>query len=72
VLLPLVTIVDGRRRGIPKPWLFFVSSLFTSCAFGFCLYFAVAERLRRHGEWREVVASEDLPVALRVRGPRRT
>ena len=59
VLLPLVTIVDGRRRGIARPWLFFVSSLFTSCAFGFCLYFFVAERLRRHGAWREVPADQD-------------
>ena len=49
----LFTIVDGRRRGIARPWLFFVSTLFTSCAFGFCLYFAVAERLRRHGAWPE-------------------
>jgi hypothetical protein len=53
VILPLFTIVDGRRRGIARPWLFFVSTLFTSCAFGFCLYFAVAERLRRHGAWSE-------------------
>jgi hypothetical protein len=58
VILPLATIVDGRRRGIAKPWLFFVSTLFTSCAFGFCLYFAVAERLRRHGAWSEATASE--------------
>ena len=34
ILLPLFTIIDGRRRGIRRPWLFFVSSLFTSCAFG--------------------------------------
>ena len=33
ILLPLFTIVDGRRRGISRPWLFFVSSLFTSFAF---------------------------------------
>ena len=33
ILLPLFTIVDGRRRGIRRPWLFFVSSLFTSFAF---------------------------------------
>ena len=33
VLLPLFTIVDGCRRGIRRPWLFFVTSLFTSCAF---------------------------------------
>ena len=68
VLLPLVTIVDGRRRGIPKPWLFFVSSLFTSCAFGFCLYFFVAERLRRHGAWREVVSVGDEEGQERVLG----
>ena len=49
VLLPVFTIIDGRRRGIARPWLFFVSSLFTSCTFGFCLYFAVVERLRRVG-----------------------
>jgi len=53
VLLPIFTIVDGRRRGIAKPWLFFVSTLFTSCAFGIALYFAVAERLRRHRAWSE-------------------
>ena len=26
ILLPLFTIIDGRRRGIRRPWLFFVSS----------------------------------------------
>ena len=55
-ILPLFTIVDGRRRGMRQPWLYFVSSLFTSCAFGFCLYFFVAERLRRHGAWTETAA----------------
>jgi Terpene cyclase DEP1 len=69
VVLPLFTIIDGRRRGLPKPWLFFVATLFTSCAFGLCLYLFVAERLRRHGAWREV------PVGLApevVGGPKRT
>jgi Terpene cyclase DEP1 len=47
-LLPLFTIIDGRRRGIRHPWLFFVSSLFTSCAFAFAFYFATIERQRRH------------------------
>ena len=70
VLLPLFTIVDGRRRGMPKPWLYFVSSLFTSCAFGFCLYLFVAERLRRHGIWREVATGNE--VAVEMGGPRRT
>ncbi|OBI78063.1 DUF2834 domain-containing protein [Mycobacterium sp. E740] len=48
ILLPLFTIVDGRRRGIRRPWLFFVSSLFTSCVFAFAFYFATLERQRRH------------------------
>jgi hypothetical protein len=47
VLLPLFTIVDGYRRGIRRPWLFFVSSLFTSCAFAYAFYFAVIERQHR-------------------------
>jgi hypothetical protein len=33
ILLPLMTIIDGRRRGIRRPWLYFVSSLFTGFAF---------------------------------------
>lgn len=48
ILLPLFTIADGLRRGIRHPWLFFVSSLFTSCAFAYAFYFAVIERQRRH------------------------
>jgi hypothetical protein len=48
VLLPLFTIVDGYRRGIRRPWLFFVSSLFTSCAFACAFYIAVIERQHRH------------------------
>ncbi|MBJ7359635.1 DUF2834 domain-containing protein [Nocardioides sp.] len=53
VVLPLFTIVDGYRRGLRRPWLFFVATLFTSCAFGLCLYLYVAERARRHGAWSE-------------------
>jgi hypothetical protein len=48
ILLPLFTIVDGYRRGLRHPWLFFVSSLFTSCAFAYAFYFAVVERQHRH------------------------
>ncbi|MBV9486673.1 MAG: DUF2834 domain-containing protein [Frankiaceae bacterium] len=47
VLLPLFTIVDGRRRGIARPWLYFVSSLFTSFAFAWAFYLATTERQRR-------------------------
>lgn len=48
ILLPLFTIIDGYRRGIRRPWLFFVSSLFTSCAFAYAFYFAVMDRHYRH------------------------
>ena len=48
ILLPLFTIVDGRRRGIARPWLFFVASLFTSFAFAWAFYLATVERRRRH------------------------
>jgi hypothetical protein len=49
IILPLITIVGGRRRGIARPWLFFVSSLFTSFAFAWAFYLAAAERQRRFG-----------------------
>ncbi|OBJ62136.1 DUF2834 domain-containing protein [Mycobacterium asiaticum] len=48
ILLPLFSITDGYRRGIKRPWLYFVSSLFTSFAFAFAFYFATIERQRRH------------------------
>jgi len=47
ILLPLMTIIGGRRRGIVKPWLFFVATLFTSFAFGWAFYLATLERQRR-------------------------
>src|SRR5262249_23292769 len=47
LLLPLFTIIDGRRRGVARPWLFFVVSLFTSFAFAWAFYLATAERQRR-------------------------
>jgi hypothetical protein len=47
ILLPLMTIIGGRRRGINRPWLFFVSSLFTSFAFAWAFYLATAERQNR-------------------------
>ncbi|BBX24798.1 hypothetical protein MTER_42090 [Mycolicibacter terrae] len=50
VLLPLFTIIDGYRRGLRRPWLYFVSSLFTSCAFAYAFYFATMERQRRHAQ----------------------
>ena len=47
VLLPLVTVRGARRHGIAGPWLFFVSTLFTSFTFGWALYAATIERQRR-------------------------
>lgn len=48
ILLPLFTIIDGRRRGIKHPWLFFVASLFTSFSFAWAFYLATVERQHRH------------------------
>ncbi|MEB3071609.1 DUF2834 domain-containing protein [[Mycobacterium] vasticus] len=50
VLLPLFTIADGHRRGLRRPWLYFVSSLFTSCAFAYAFYFATIVRQHRHAK----------------------
>ncbi|HXQ43156.1 MAG TPA: DUF2834 domain-containing protein [Acidimicrobiales bacterium] len=55
VLLPLWTIVDGRRRGLRVPWIFFVMSLFTSLAFSVAMYLAFVERQVRYA--REDAAS---------------
>lgn len=55
ILLPLFSIVDGYRRGFKHPWLYFVSSLFTSFAFAFAFYFATLERQRRHEQERATV-----------------
>jgi len=55
VLLPLWTIVDGRRRGLRLPWIFFVMSLFTSLAFSMAVYLAFVERQVRYA--REEAAS---------------
>ena len=48
VLLPLWTIVDGRRRGLKIPWIFFVMSLFTSLAFSMAMFLAFVERQIRY------------------------
>ncbi|MCV7198898.1 DUF2834 domain-containing protein [Mycobacterium angelicum] len=55
ILLPLFSIVDGYRRGLRRPWLYFVSSLFTSFAFAFAFYFATIERQHRHERSRETI-----------------
>ncbi|AGZ51307.1 DUF2834 domain-containing protein [Mycobacterium kansasii] len=55
VLLPVFTIVDGYRRGLKRPWLFFVASFFTSFAFPLACYFATIERQRRHERSRHTI-----------------
>jgi hypothetical protein len=57
VLLPLWTIVDGRRRNLRAPWIFFVMSLFTSLAFAMAAYLAVVERQVRYARTRPVSSS---------------
>lgn len=47
LVLPIVTIVHGRRVGIRRPVLFFVSSLFMSFSFAWTFYVATVERQRR-------------------------
>ena len=63
VLLPLVTVRGARRHGIAKPWLFFVSTLFTSFTFGWALYAATLERQRR-GVAREAHTAAPLTADL--------
>jgi Terpene cyclase DEP1 len=48
VLLPLWTIIDGRRRGLRVAWIFFVMSLFTSLAFSVAMFLAFIERQLRY------------------------
>jgi hypothetical protein len=48
VLMPLWTIVDGRRRGLRLPWIFFIMSLFTSLAFSIAMFLAFIERQLRY------------------------
>ncbi|HUY22832.1 MAG TPA: DUF2834 domain-containing protein [Acidimicrobiales bacterium] len=57
VLLPLWTIVDGRRRKLRAPWIFFVMSLFTSFAFAMAMYLAFVERQVRYARERSAASS---------------
>jgi len=61
LLLPLWTIVDGRRRGLRVPWIFFVMSLFTSLAFSMALYLAFVERVVRYDRERSAASKTAYP-----------
>jgi hypothetical protein len=52
VLFPLWSIVEGRRRGLRWPWIFFVMSFFTSLAFSIAFFLAFMERQRRYAPER--------------------
>src|SRR6187402_2059099 len=49
-LFPLWTIIDGSRRGLRQPWIYFVMSLFTSFGFAMGIYLAAQERQLRWNE----------------------
>ncbi len=57
VLLPLWTIIDGRRRGLKIPWFHFVMSLFTSLAFSVATYLAFVERQIRYNRVESAASS---------------
>ena len=57
VLMPLWTIVDGRRRGLRMPWIFFVMSFFTSLAFSIAMFLAFIERQLRYNRLSERASS---------------
>jgi len=57
LLLPLWTIVDGRRRGLRAPWIFFVMSAFTSLAFAVAMFLAFIERQLRYNAAKELSSS---------------
>jgi hypothetical protein len=47
IVLPVFAIVDGRRRGVRQPWLYFALILFTTLTFAWAFYLATIERQRR-------------------------
>ena len=61
VLLPLWTIVEGRRRGLKHAYIFFVMSLFTSLAFSVAAYLALMERQFRYNRRASEVSSTSYP-----------
>jgi hypothetical protein len=61
VLFPLWSIIDGRRRGLRAPWIFFVMSLFTSLAFSMAFYLAFVERQIRYSRLEATASSTSYP-----------
>lgn len=57
LIFPVWSIIDGRRRGIKHPWLFFGFILFGSSASAWAFYLAAVERQRRHQQLSAPVQS---------------
>jgi hypothetical protein len=57
LIFPVWSIIDGRRRGIKHPWLFFGFILFGSSASAWAFYLAAVERQRRHQQLGAAVQS---------------
>ncbi len=47
LLLPLFTIPSGFKHGVRRPWLYFVTSFFTSYTFAWVFYLATRDRQNR-------------------------
>ena len=65
VLLPLVTIVDGLRRGIARQWLYFAATFFASFTFGWAFYLFTVERQRRLAAREDADVMRLAPPAVR-------
>jgi len=63
VLFPLWSIIDGRRRGLHRSWVFFVMSLFTSLAFAVAFFLAFMERQRRYNQSRTPLPADSSSTA---------
>ncbi len=64
VLLPLWTIVEGRRRHMKAPWIFFIMSLFTSLAFSVAWYLAFMERQVRFNRLSGASVEDGVPAVV--------
>jgi len=64
VLLPLWTIVEGRRRSMKAPWIFFIMSLFTSLAFSVAWFLAFMERQVRYNQLSGAGVEDGVPAVV--------
>lgn len=57
LIFPVWAIVDGRRHGIKRAWLYCGFLLFAGSTFAWAFYLATAERQRRHRQAAVAVES---------------